>query len=379
MSTFPTTNPQVQGGNPAALADAVYADLAALTTQPTPIIPIDLKGLVLAAGTPLGAYAGSTPGITLDASKAVGVRWKGGTLTSVWGAVDLPPDLDPQYPLLATFECAKVGTTATDVVSVTVAAYAHVVGALEDAGSNLGAATPAFTTAQAGVSKAVVKLQAPIYLPPTAPVHLSLSITPTGTLATDDLVVTGAWLEYTRKPGPARLAVDFRAAILAAGTPMAAWANNAGASAPGVTLNNSKVVCVKWNNQATLTAVWSSAVLPDDFDVTKPCVLVAHVSKSGATGADTMTLDVAVYEQVPGALEDAGSNLGGTTSAIAAPTATAKTVSKLTLKVPARTLSAAPGHLSVSLKPRDGYLGTDDLLLCGAWVEYEPRLAVLGG
>ena len=72
------------------------------------------------------------------------------------------------------------------------------------------------------------------------------------------------------------------------------------------------------------TAIWSSEELPIDMDVTKPSVVVALVAKSGATGGDTMTLDVGLYQQVPGALEDATTNLGGTTSAIAAPTATAQ-------------------------------------------------------
>lgn len=373
--TFPATNPAIIGSNPAALADAVYADLVALGTQPTPMAIIDLKGAILVAGTPLGAFTGTTPGCTVDQSKAVGIRWHGGTLTTVWTKVDVPLDLDPTYPVLATFLCEKVGTTATDLVSVTVACYAQTVGALEDAAANTGAATPAFTTAQAGVSKAVVKLQAPIYVPPTPPAQLTVSITPTGTLATDDLVITGAWLEYTRRPAAARVSVDFRAGILAAGTPLAAWANNAGASAPGVTLNNSKVLGVKWNNQATLTAVWSKFILPGDFDVTKPCVVVALVSKSGATGADTMTLDVGIYEQVPGALEDATTNLGGVTSAIAAPTATAKTVAKLTLGIAPNTFTQALEQVSMSLKPTDGTLGTDDGVVESVWIEYTRKSA----
>ncbi len=352
----------------------------------TPTVPIDLKGAVLAAGTPLAAFAGSGPGITLDNGKAVGVRWHGGTLTTVWTAVDLPLDLDPTFPVTAVFLVSKggtPGTTATDVASVTVAAYAQTVGALEDAGANLGGVSTALTSLQAALpAKTVTRLTATIYLPPTVPARLSVSVTPSGTLATDDLIVNGSWLEYTRRNAVPTLSVDFRAGVLAAGTPMAAFADNA-ASQPGVTLDNSHAVGVRWNDAATQVAVWSSVELPADFDVAKPCVVTALVSKSGATSGDAVTLDVAVYEQVPGALEDAGSNLGGTTTAIAAPTATAKTVSKLTLGVPGGTFTAGGARLSVSVKPTNGTLGTDDCVLNGFWIEYQkvaapnsPMLAV---
>ncbi len=378
--TITVPNRDHMGGLPQEIADKLInvatcakADIAALNVPTVPIVPIDLKGAILAAGTPLGAYAGSTPGITLDNSKAVGVRWKGGTLTSIWTAVDLPMDLDPTYPVTAVFLVSKSGATAADVASVTIAAYAQTVGALEDAASNIGAATPALTTAQAQLTaKTVTRLQAVIYLPPTAPARLSISVTPTGTLSTDDMIINGSWLEYTRRPATPRFQVDFRAAILAAGTPMAAWANNAGASAPGVTLDNSKAVGIRWNNQATLTAIWSSAELPIDMDVTKPSVVVVLASKSGATSGDATTFDVGLYQQVAGALEDATTNLGGTTSALTG-AATAKTVGKVTLGIPANTFTAGPNRLSVSLKPTDALLGTDDAMLNGFWIEYSKK------
>ena len=361
-------------------ARALSQTVAALTAVTTPSIPIDLKGAVLAAGTPLAAYAGSTPGITLDNSKAVGVRWKGGTLTSIWTCVDLPLDLDPTYPLTAVFNVSKSGATATDVASITVAAYAQTIGALEDADANRGAVSNALTSAQAAQpAKTVNTLQAQIYLPPTVPARLTLSITPSGTLATDDLIINSSYLTYARRPAVPRVDIDLRAAILAAGTPMAAWANNAGASAPGVTLDNAKAVGIRWNNQATLTAVWSSFELPADMDVTKPCVVVALVSKSGATGGDTCTLDVGLYEQVAGALEDATTNLGGTTSAIAAPTATAKTVAKVTLGIAANIFTAGPHRVSVSIKPTDGTLGTDDAIINGFWLEYTKKSPSVAG
>lgn len=348
--------------------------VAALTAITAPSLEIDLKGAILAAGTPLAAYAGSTPGITLDNSKAVGIRWKGGTLTSIWTYVDLPLDLDPTYPVTANFLVSKSGATGTDVVSMTIAAYAQTVGALEDAPLNIGAVSTALTGAQAALpAKTVTQLQAQIYLPPTVPARLSISITPSGTLVTDDVMLNACFLTYTRRPAVSHVFIDIRAAILAAGTPMAAWANNAGASAPGVTLDNAKAVGIRWNNQATLTAIWSSFELPANMDTTKPCVAVVLVSKSGATGGDTCTFDIGLYEQVAGALEDATTNLGGTTSAIGAPTASAKTVAKVTLGIAANVFTAGPHRVSVSIKPTDGTLGTDDAIINGFWIEYSKK------
>ena len=355
-----------------AVATAAQSDINTLTTVSAPSVPIDLKGAILATGTPLAAYAGSTPGITLDNNKAVGVRWKGGTLTTIWTEVDLPLDLDPTYPVTANLLVSKSGATAADVASMTVAAYAQTVGALEDAASNIGSVSPALTSAQAQLpAKTITLLQAPLYLPPTVPARLSVSITPSGTLATDDLVLNGCFLTYTRRPAVPRVQIDIRASIVAAGTPMAAWANNA-ASNPGVTLDNSKAVGIRWNNNATQAQVWSSFELPADFDTTKPCVVVVLASKSGATVGDATTFDVGLYEQVAGALEDATTNLGGTTSALVG-NASAKTVSKLTYGIAPNTFTAGPHRVSVSIQPTNGTLGTDDAVCNGFWIEYSKK------
>lgn len=379
-TTIVTPNREILGSNPAATAEALVAvagqaaaDIGALNAVVS--IPIDMKGAILAAGTPLAAYAGATPGITLNNSKAMGVRWKGGTLTAVWSYVDLPVDLDPSYPCTLIFDVSKSGATAADVASITVTAFAQTVGALEDADANRGGVSPALSSAQAQLAaKTVSTLRLPIYLPPTPPARLSLSFVPSGTLATDDLLVCTASLEYTQRPATPRVVPDWKVAILAAGTPMAAWANNAGASAPGITLDNAKAVGIRWNNQATLTAVFTGSHVPLDMDVTKPSVVVALMSKSGATVGDATTVDVGLFQQVAGALEDATAGalgLGGTTSALVG-NATAKTVSKLTLGIAPNVFTAGAG-LTVSMKPTDALLGTDDAICNGFWIEYTRR------
>lgn len=355
----------------------------ATPTTPTPVIPVDLKGAILAAGTPLPAFSSPAVGFVVTGSKSLGIRWHAGTLTTVWVAVDIPPDMDRDYPVTMSLLVSKTGATATDVVSFTVAAYAQAASfpaaVLEDASPNLGGVTPALTSAQAALAAGTItKLQLGHALlpPPGVPTRVSMSITPSGTLATDDVIVEGVWMEYVRQPAPGRAVVDVRAALLAAGTPMAAWASTSGASSsPGVTLSNSKAVAIKWNNNATQTAVFTSIDLPYDLDVTKPVLVRGLVSKTGATSGDAVTLDVAIFQQIAGALEDATSGtlgLGGTSSAIVG-TLTAKTVSQVAYVIPANTLTAAPNHLTISVKPTNGTLGTDNGLLDGFGIEYQRK------
>jgi hypothetical protein len=56
--------------------------------------------------------------------------------------------------------------------------------------------------------------------------------------------------------------------ILVAGTPMAAFADNA-ASAPGVTVVDSEGMGIRWNNAASQVAVWTRFMLPRDIDTSK--------------------------------------------------------------------------------------------------------------
>ena len=43
-----------------------------------------------------------------------------------------------------------------------------------------------------------------------------------GTLGTDDGILVGFWIEYTKKTAALRIPIDLKASVLAAGTPMAA-------------------------------------------------------------------------------------------------------------------------------------------------------------
>lgn len=162
------------------------------------------------------------------------------------------------------------------------------------------------------------------------------------------------------------------AGILAAGTPMAAWADNAGASAPGVTLANSECMGLRWNNFATQTAVWFKAHFPQNVDDGADIVMHVQASKIGSTVGDATTFTVTAFCQKPGTLHDADANFGGATSAMTGDAAT-KTSQEVTLTLAAADIPAAPFNISFSIKPTDGTLGTDDVVVEDIWFEIKSK------
>ncbi len=165
--------------------------------------------------------------------------------------------------------------------------------------------------------------------------------------------------------------VDPQSGMLADGTPLAAWADNA-SSNPGITLADSKAKAVRWNNNASQTAVWYSVPLPQDLDDATTISVHGLVSKSGATLADAVKLTVAAFFVAPGAAHDADADCGGDSNALTGDAA-AKTVTELIRTIAAVDVHAAPCVLSFSVKPKDGTLGTDDAILSGLWVEFEKK------
>lgn len=194
---------------------------------------------------------------------------------------------------------------------------------------------------------------------------------------TAQTTVEGALQEIYQDLKSAFLMVPVRFGMLAAGTPLAAWADNAGASAPGITLANSKAAGYRWNNFATQTAIWTvdGVAVPYEADVSANATLMILCSKVGATLGDATTFDVAAYVQDVGALHDADANFGGTSSAIVGD-ASSKTVqmSTLTLALADLAAAAAPACVSLSIKPTDGTLGTDDMIVHAVWIAFKRKL-----
>lgn len=159
---------------------------------------------------------------------------------------------------------------------------------------------------------------------------------------------------------------------LLTGAPLAIFANGASA-VPGSAIVDSKAFGIRWNNNATLDGIVASFRMPEDCDTTTDMVVHLYASKTGATLTDAVTFAVGAYNQVVGALHDADGNFGGTSSAMTGD-ATAKTIQDETVTLAAANLAASPASVTLTVKPTDGTLGTDDLVLHGVRIYYTKKL-----
>lgn len=159
---------------------------------------------------------------------------------------------------------------------------------------------------------------------------------------------------------------------LLTGAPLAIFANGASA-VPGSALVESEAFGIRWNNNATLDGVVTSYLVPPDMDITANATLHVRAAKIGATVGDAVTFDVGAFNQVVGATYIADANYGGTTSAMTGD-ATTKTVQDVTLTLALADLAAYPATVTLTVKPTDGTLGTDDLLLLSVYVVYKKKL-----
>lgn len=167
--------------------------------------------------------------------------------------------------------------------------------------------------------------------------------------------------------------VNFLAgACLANGTPMAAFADDAAASSPGVTVVDSKSLGIRWNNAAAHTAVFTKFVMPADIDIAANATLEFLVSKTGATVGDATKMTVQLFNQVATALHDADADFGGDTGALVG-NATAKTITKLSLTLALANLAAPGSAVTMTYKPKDGTAGTDDIVLHGVRLVYKGK------
>lgn len=158
---------------------------------------------------------------------------------------------------------------------------------------------------------------------------------------------------------------------LATGGPLAAFADGASA-VPGLDLTASEALSIRWNNNATLDAVATSFSVPPDMDITVNASAVIQAAKIGATAGDLPTFVVGAFNQVVGALYDADANFGGTSAAMT--NAATKTVQSVARTLALADLAAYPARVTLTLKPTDGTLGTDDLVVFGVRVLYTKKL-----
>lgn len=130
---------------------------------------------------------------------------------------------------------------------------------------------------------------------------------------------------------------------------------------------------IRWNNHATPGAVGTKIAMPPDADVTANMVLHILAAKTGATVGDATKFTVAAYNNDVGAAYDADDNFGGDTTAMTGD-ATAKTVQEVTLTLALANLTAYPAAVELTIKPKAGTLGTDDVIMLAAWIEYKKKL-----
>lgn len=162
--------------------------------------------------------------------------------------------------------------------------------------------------------------------------------------------------------------------LLADGTPLAVWAS-ATTTTPGLYSDGAKAFGIRWNNDAAPAAVIASFQIPPEVDVTADAVVHIRAAKTSATNnaGNTPTFVVTAANQVDGALYDADTNFGGTSSAML-PAATAKTIQNVTRTLALADLAAYPASVSLSVKPTAGTLDTDDLVLFDVYLVCKRKL-----
>lgn len=160
--------------------------------------------------------------------------------------------------------------------------------------------------------------------------------------------------------------------FLATGAPLAVFADGASA-VPGSAIVDSKAFGVRWNDHASPNAILTAFQIPSDANVTANMTLHIRASKVGATVGDAVTFLVTAYNQVNAAAHDADADFGGTSGAMTGD-ATTKTIQDVTLTLALANLAAYPASVTMSIKPTDGTLGTDDLVFHGAYITYTKKL-----
>lgn len=127
---------------------------------------------------------------------------------------------------------------------------------------------------------------------------------------------------------------------------------------------------IRWNNHANPDPVSTQFVWPADVDPGSDAVVKIAAAKVGATVGDAVIWVVEAFNNVDAALYDADADYGGESSAMTGDAAT-KTVQTESLTLAnANTPAAVPCVTTLTIQPKDGLLGTDDVILLGMWIEY---------
>jgi len=126
---------------------------------------------------------------------------------------------------------------------------------------------------------------------------------------------------------------------------------------------------IRWNNHANPDPISTSVPIPPDLDASADVIVHVMAAKVGATVGDAVKWTIEAFNNADGALYDADTDFGGDSSAMTGD-ATSKTCQEETLTLAAANVAASPCVLTLTLQPKDGTLGTDDVILLGVWLEY---------
>jgi hypothetical protein len=159
--------------------------------------------------------------------------------------------------------------------------------------------------------------------------------------------------------------------ITDAGVALAAFSNGDSAL-PGYCVT-AEGLGIRWNNHGTPTPVGTVVLVPPDMDVTANAVIHFLAAKTGATVGDATKFTVTAFNNDVGALYDADADFGGDSSAMTGD-AVAKTVQEVTLTLALANLTAYPAAIQITIGPKDGTLGTDDVILLKSWIEYKRKV-----
>lgn len=199
----------------------------------------------------------------------------------------------------------------------------------------------------------------------------AISVTDTGTFtAADDVEEALAEIYQHLKSAKGIIQIPMPV-ITDAGAALAAFADG-DSTVPGYCVT-AKGLGIRWNNHATPGAVGSKVIVPPDMDVTANAVLHILAAKTGATVGDATKFTVGAFNNVKDAAYDADSTFGGDTGAMVGDD-TAKHVQEVTLTLALANLAAYPAAVELTIKPKDGTLGTDDVIMLAAWIEYKKKL-----
>lgn len=182
----------------AALQEIYQAILSAQAHENVPIASWTEQD-----GTALADFAdGASPTPGWHAGdEGFGIRWNNhANPDPIATSLPIPNDLNAAADVIVHILAAKVGATIGDAVTFTIEAFNNASGAAYDADADFGGASSAMTgdaTTKTCQEETLTLAAANVA---AAPCVLNLTLQPTdGTLGTDDVIVFGVWLEYTRK------------------------------------------------------------------------------------------------------------------------------------------------------------------------------------